>query len=147
MSRKLPRSFFWVDQKLIREGLWLKLCPASRLSYIALAASCDRDGVSIWSRSKLMELAGVQDPEQWQTILTELETFRLIEPVAGHSPAAIRLLTLGSDGEVPRSSSHAPSQVTSPGQHASPLTVHTHTTVYLGGSPDRTSHAEPRAAD
>jgi hypothetical protein len=155
MSRKLPRSFFWVDQQMIRSGLWLKLAAHSRLAYIALAASCDREGVSIWSRSKLMALSEVHDPDDFQACLIELGGHGLIELLPDHSPPAIRLLPLEPDSPAkasPGPAAAVESQALSeklgaaPGS-SGPITVHTQTTVYVGIPGGRPTHAEPRTAD
>jgi hypothetical protein len=147
MSRKLPRAFFWIDQEIIRSGLWLKLSPAARLAYLAIVATCDRQGVSIWSRNKLMELSSCSDPEDWYTKIVELETHRLIETLQGHSPPAIRVIELTTantaavDGTSPRSSSSSDPH---PSRQIPPIVVHTHTTIHLG---EKSNHVEPRNSD
>lgn len=93
--RKLSRSFFWIDQELIRSGVWLKMSSAARLSYVALVASVNKDGTSLWGETKLLTLAGVNESE-WVLSLGELVGFRLVEvPAAGE--VGIKVLGLGSD--------------------------------------------------
>jgi hypothetical protein len=148
MGRRLPRAFFWIDQSLIRGGVWLKLSAEARLAYIALSASCDRQGVSIWSRSKLMELSACKDPEDWRGRLVELESYRLIEPLPEHSPPAILLVEL--DPELSRSAggdraaSNQMSATWAGGAPTAPIVVHTQTTIHLGG---KSTHAEPGSSD
>ena len=141
MSRKLPRSFFWVDQQIVRDGRWMKLGCHARLAYIAIAASCDRDGLSIWSRSKLMELAGCKDPEDWQSQVIELHGHGLIEVLLENTPRAIRLLSL--DGIV-----QEPERPTSPSRIRSaerPIVIHTHTSIHLAG--EKGTHVESGNSD
>jgi hypothetical protein len=148
MSRRLPRSFFWIDQSMIRSGAWQRLSAEVRLAYVALAASCDREGLSIWSAPKLMELAACRDRDEWSARVSELESQKLIERVPESSPPAIRIMEFEApvrgpiaEGEVPRSTaSSAPSSPMA----APPIIVHTQTTIHLGGAP---SHVEPRTAD
>lgn len=81
--RKLARSFFWIDQDLVRSGLWLKLSNVERLAYVALAASVNRDGVSLWGSEKLISLAGLSRQE-WEISLTKLVEWNLARlPAAG----------------------------------------------------------------
>lgn len=152
MSRRLPRSFFWVDQHLIRSGTWLKLSASARLAYIAVAASCDRQGVSIWSRSKLMELSACPDPGDWMPRIQELMGHGLIEILPENSPPAIRLIEF----QVENPESVAPStNRTGPPSRClppspSPIVVHTHTTIHLGDAPHTggdAAHVEPRSSD
>lgn len=139
MSRKLPRSFFWVDQQLIRSGTWLKLCPQSRLAYIAISASVDREGISIWSRSKLMELSGCLTPEDLQQSLIELETHRLIESLAEQIPPAIRLCSLDPGEEEVSTRATGIGRTQHQRTPSSPLIIHT--TVHVGGE---LRNVEPR---
>lgn len=153
MSRPLPRAFFWLDQQLVRSGIWLKLSPQARLAYIALCASCDRQGVSIWSRAKLMQLSACQDPEEWQRLLVELESHQLVERMVDHSPPALRLVPLQSEGMsagMPTSRAAADAlTAATPSESAklapmagpSPIVVHTHTTIHFGAGKTE-SHAE-----
>jgi len=153
MSRRLPRAFFWIDQNLIRSGAWGKLSAEARLAYVAVSASCDRDGVSIWSRAKLMELSAIPDPDAWRERLLELEIHRLIEPLPEHSPPAIRLVELNREAAaeaVSRPPSDAERAPSSPMAGwggpvpAAPIIVHTQTTIHLGGKP---THVEPGNPD
>lgn len=141
MSRRLPRSFFWIDQSVIRSGAWQRLSAEARLAYVALAASCDREGLSIWSSPKLMELAACLERESWGARISELESCALVERVVDHSPPAIRLKELDSSArgdvaEAPRPSPAPPTQFTTP--------IIVQTTIHLGGNG---SHAESRKAD
>lgn len=136
MSRRLPRSFFWIDQQMIRNGQWMKLSPGARLAYVALSASCDREGLSIWSRSKLMGLSGCQNPEDWQYQLVELESERLIEPAPDQVPPGIRVLELESETSASGKQSFSGAQSFPTGASpipAGPIVVHTQTTIHLGG--------------
>lgn len=101
MSRRLSRSFFWIDQQLIRGGHWSRINAASRLLYVALAASCDRQGVSLCSCGKLMELSAIRDHATIQESLVALESMRLIEVRSEQIPPAIVLLPLDAAGDVP----------------------------------------------
>jgi hypothetical protein len=131
MSRRLPRSFFWIDQNLIRSGIWLKLSAEGRLAYIALAASCDREGVSIWSAPKLMELSACSEREEWGTRIAELENQGLIERIPDTAPPAIRLREFETPAPRPESDTFRP--VSAPrALSTAPIVVQT--TIHLGGS-------------
>jgi hypothetical protein len=138
MSRRLPRSFFWIDQQVVRSGIWGALSCVARLAYVALSASVDREGVSIWSKAKLMELAACQDPDEWSRALNELESRRLIESVSENVPPAIRLLNLEPISEQRDSALSAGKGIPPPS--TAPIIVHTHTIVRVGGE---AAHAEP----
>lgn len=134
MGRKLPRAFFWMDQQLIRGGVWIKLSSQARLAYVALCASCDREGLSIWSRSKLMELSSCQEPEQWHDSVIELEAQQLILSHPDHIPPAIQLLPLPFDGKAMSISEVSPDTSRHEKQSTSqPIVIHTQTTIQLGG--------------
>jgi|SRR5215210_1732230 len=135
MARKLSRSFFWIDQQIIRSGVWMKLSPQARLAYVAISASVDREGLSIWHPTKLMELAGIKQPEEFDGSLGELIEHRLIESLSTHVPAAIRLCVLpfGESEDAPTNYGRKPSN---PSQ-TTPIVIHTHTTVQVGGEPPR----------
>jgi len=137
MSRRLPRSFFWIDQNVIRSGAWLRLSAEARLAYISIAASCDREGLSIWSVPKLMALSGCLERENWNERVSELESHQLIDRVPEHSPPALRIRELeGSHREVPdKSETLRPSSSPHTGSCVAPqpIIVHTQTTIHLGG--------------
>jgi hypothetical protein len=140
-----------MDQHLIRGGVWLKLSAAARLAYVALAASCDRQGVSIWSRPKLMELSACLNPDEWGERIRELESHGLVESLPSSSPPAIRLIDLEGSGlttgvEIrPSPTSTPPVTPTS----AWPFVVHTQTTISLGNPSrgGRPADVEPRNPD
>ena len=77
--RRIPKSFFWIDQALIRSGVWEKLSGQARLTFVALSATCDREGLSVWSAQKLQSLSATADAEAFGSSLSELEVARLIE--------------------------------------------------------------------
>ena len=145
MSRNLPRSFFWIDQHLIRSGIWLNLGAEARLTYIAIAASCDRQGISIWSRNKLMELSACKDPEEWEPRISELLDHKLIELLPENSPPAIRLI--GFQSESPNTGRTGPHRL--PDTIPAPVIVHTYTTINLGNtrSEGTAPHVESRNSD
>jgi hypothetical protein len=140
-----------MDQHLIRGGVWLKLSAAARLAYVALAASCDRQGVSIWSPQKLMELSACLNPDEWGERVRELESHGLVESVPSSSPPAIRLIDLTGDGvttgiEIRPNPTSPPPVIPAP---AWPFVVHTQTTISLGSPPrgGNPAHVEPRSSD
>ena len=144
--RRLPRSFFWIDQSVIRSGAWLRLSAEARLAYVALAASCDREGISIWSVPKLMELSGSSgEHENWHVRVSELEREALIERVPEHSPPAIRLREFEAHARPGALDTGmikpSPLQSTST---AAPIVVHTQTTIHFGGT---LTHVESRKTD
>ena len=133
MGRKLPRAFFWIDQQLIRSGVWIKLSPQARLAYIALSASCDRDGMSIWSRSKLMGLSACEQPERWRDLIIELETNALIVSHPENVTPAIELLPIEQEAKSGAGpANHAEGFKQQRYNTEQPLVIHTHTTIHLG---------------
>jgi hypothetical protein len=138
MSRRLPRAFFWVDQQIIRLGIWTKLSPLARLTYISLSASVDREGISIWSHHKLRELSGCCDRDELNRCLGELAEHSLIERFDEQIPPAIRLCNLQSEGN--ESQTKLPDHTTKaqsakrPSEGAASVIVHTHTTIHLGST-------------
>lgn len=125
----MPRSFFWIDQHIIRSGIWMRVSASARLTYVAIAASADREGLSIWSGRKLMELTGDLVQEEFERNLNELDRMQLIERVGGgpgESPG-IRIVSFTTSEETtPQSSTFK--------QNKSAGSVVVHTTVYLGES-------------
>jgi hypothetical protein len=151
MGRRLPRSFFWIDQNVIRSGAWQRLSAEARLAYVALAASCDREGLSIWSVPKLMELAACRDREEWGARLTELEIQNLIERMPEHSPPAIHIKEIGAplrnpnqEAVLPRASVVPHASLAATPSAAAPMIIHTQTTIHVGGA---AHHVEPGKAD
>ena len=131
MARRMPKSFFWIDQKLIRSGLWMKLTATGKLFYVALSAACDRDGRCSWGKPKLAELAGGTESDL-DCGMTELSSHRLIEVEDEHG-FAVRLLSLEEESAA---SEATPVKAKS---EAAPVTVHTHLTINLGNHAERRS--------
>lgn len=133
--RQMARSFFWIDQQLIRSGQWAQLSIGAKLAYVALAASVDRQGVSQWSRAKLMLLTGASELTELAKSLIELQEHKLIALPPVDSSVEIRVLSLeaestGLKAGPPRSSPSSDVVVS-----AVPATmVIVHTTVHIGGS-------------
>ena len=46
MGRPISRSFFWIDQAIVRTGLWVSISTEAVMVYVALSASVDRNGIS-----------------------------------------------------------------------------------------------------
>ncbi len=129
--RKVPRSFFWIDQQVIRSGLWQRLSTEAKLAYVALAASVDREGISLWGSKKIMELMGKVEPEIFDSTLSELEGLKLI--VRGNElDPGLRLLNLATEAEAIRSQSTESMSLSRP-KVAQPIVIQTTTTVTLGG--------------
>jgi hypothetical protein len=134
--RRVPRSFFWIDQRVIRGGLWGQMSMGAKLAYVALAASVDRQGVSQWSRRKLMELAGGSAPLEFDQQLKELEGLRLVALPAEGAVAEIRMLNIDGDQDLQATQGSLEtgikrSQVMANG---SSIVVHTQTVVRIGAS-------------
>lgn len=132
--RKLAKSFFWIDQELVRSGVWTRLPGVARLVYIALAASVNRDGVSLWGQEKLIALAGCSK-EDWETSLVSLTEFHLVQ-LPGVGDIGISLLSLDQQ----ESSQGAKTAADSNNQgnkivfeSRGPLVLKTVTTVEFGG--------------
>ena len=132
MARRMPRSFFWIDQKLIRTGLWLKLSADAKLVYVALSAACDREGRCLMARPRLSDLAGISNDID-QT-LKELFGLALVE--VNHDPHfSVQMLSLDEEALA----AEMPSQPAQAGASAGPpsVVVHTHLTVNLGEHVER----------
>ena len=128
--RKLSKSFFWIDQEIVRSGLWSKMSARARLCYVALVASVNREGLSLWGELKLSELAGVTK-EEWADVLSELSLSHLIElPSAGE--IGIQVLPLNHDDASPSGESKSLSRFESQGG-CRPILVRTVTTVEMDG--------------
>lgn len=138
--RKLARSFFWIDQELVRSGLWLKLPLESRLAYVALAASVNKDGISLWGEEKLLQLAGIK-AEEWIQSLTLLIEFKLIKmPESGE--CGIHLLNCSQKGTEALEKNNQSTLNGVLKTKNGPFILKTITTVELGDSNVNTKDAE-----
>jgi hypothetical protein len=131
--RKLARSFFWIDQELLRSGLWLKLSVVERLVYIALAASVNRDGVSLWGSEKLLTLASCTKLE-WEESIAKLIEYNLIQPPQSGEVGIILLsFDRNQDEEQSQKSREAMNAKKSSNLESRlPIIIKTTTTVELG---------------
>lgn len=131
--RKLARSFFWIDQELLRSGLWLKLSAIERLVYIALAASVNRDGVSLWGCEKLLTLACCTKIE-WEECIVKLTEYNLIQsPPSGE----IGIILLSLDQSIDDDQSHKSRESMNIKKNSNfesrlPMVIKTTTTFELG---------------
>lgn len=129
--RKMARSFFWIDQQIIRSGTWQRLTKEAKLSYVVLAASADREGVSQWGPQKLTELIGEVEFENFYKSLSELEEHSLIirSDEGPRLGVAILSLSEGREHFMPKHQQVIASAVASP---RAPIIIHTTTTVTVG---------------
>lgn len=127
MARRMPRSFFWIDQKLIRSGLWMRLTTTGKLFYVVLSAAADRDGRCHWGKTKLVELAGGTEHD-FEGGIAELSGHRLIK-VADELSFVVEILSLEDDSSIENPQVPAKSLKSSP--EPTPVVVHTHLTVNL----------------
>ncbi len=131
--RKLARSFFWIDQELLRSGLWLKLSTVDRLVYIALAASVNRDGVSLWGNEKLQALASCTQTD-WDESIIKLTEHNLIQgPKSGENG----IILLSFDRSHDEDQTQKPRELSSSRKSSNfesrlPIFIKTTTTVELG---------------
>ena len=126
MARRIPRSFFWIDQKLMRSGLWMKLTTTGKLFYVVLSAAADRDGRCHWGKHKLTELAGGTEHD-FESGIAELSGHRLIK-MADEIGFIIEILSLEDDPSQPENPL-VPAK--SDAQSSAPVVVHAHMTVNL----------------
>jgi hypothetical protein len=104
------------------------------LVYIALAASVNRDGVSLWGQEKLIALAGCST-EDWEASLVNLSKYCLVQ-LPGADEIGISLLSLEQQEFRPVAKTTADSN-----NHGNkivfesrgPLVLKTVTTVEFGG--------------
>lgn len=131
--RKLARSFFWVDQDLLRSGLWLKLSAVERLVYIALAASVNRDGISLWGSEKLLTLACCTKLE-WEECIAKLIEHKLVQlPQSGEIGIILLSLDRAEDYDLLQKPSEAVNSKKNLNHGARlPIVIKTTTTVELG---------------
>lgn len=61
--RQLPARFSWMDQRFVREGHLKELGAESACLYLFLVTVGDRNGVSWYSSSKIVELSAIADLE------------------------------------------------------------------------------------
>ena len=139
--RKVPRSFFWIDQQIIRSGLWLKLSTEAKLAYVVIAASADREGISHWGSKRMLAMVGPIEVEVFDKSLQELEALQLIVLGTTEAPG-IRLLNILNEADLNRPSAPPSSDVVRAQSAATPIIIHTTTTVTLGES-----RAEPRSSN
>lgn len=125
--RKMARSFFWIDQQIIRSGIWQKLSMEAKLSYVALSASADREGLCQWGPQKLIEQIGNVGIEGFNKSLGELEALNLIARGDLERPG-IELLNLSMTEERERQLSVPANNV----RAKAPIIIHTTTTVTVG---------------
>lgn len=126
--RKMARSFFWIDQQIIRSGIWQKLSMEAKLSYVAISASADREGLCQWGSQKLIDQIGAVAAEVFNKSLEELEALNLIARGGAERPG-IELLNLSVNDDQ--------RQLPSPANNVrakSPIFIHTTTTVTVGTS-------------
>ena len=126
MARRMPRSFFWIDQKLIRSGLWMKLSTMGKLFYVVLSAAADREGRCHWGKTKLAELAGGTE-QDFESGITELSGHRLIKVMDEF--AFVEILSFEDEGSSETSQVALKSLKSDTG--SAPVVVHTHLTVNL----------------
>jgi hypothetical protein len=138
--RKMARSFFWIDQQIIRSGIWQQLSQEAKLVYVAVAASVDREGISQWGQAKLMGLVGKIEAADFEKSLSELEVQNLVGRGTADKPS-LMLLGLSDEREKLLASPSHPAA--SANQRVKPpIVIYTTTTVTLGAG-----HAECADAD
>lgn len=125
--RKMARSFFWIDQHIIRSGIWQKLSMEAKLSYVVISASADREGFCQWSHQKLIEQIGEVALESFTKSLEDLESLSLIARGGPERPG-IELLNLSVVDE----KGHQSSSPANNNRAKAPIIIHTTTTVTLG---------------
>jgi hypothetical protein len=75
--RRLPKSFGWVDQRLLSEGYLGELSPEATKLYLFLALVSDREGLSFYSDRSVMDRLGLSG-SQLETARHELVRHRLV---------------------------------------------------------------------
>lgn len=124
--RKMARSFFWIDQQIIRSGIWQRLSMEAKLSYVAISAGANREGHCQWGPQKLIEQIGKIAIESFTKSLEELEATNLIARGGPENPG-IELLNLSAVHDERQSS-----MPTSNIRLRAPIIIHTTTTVTVG---------------
>ncbi len=124
--RKIARSFFWIDQQIIRSGIWQKLSMEAKLSYVAISAGANREGYCQWGPQKLIEQIGKLEIESFNKSLEELEATSLISRGSPGESPGIELLSLSAVSEL------QPSLPAVNTRSKTPIIIHTTTTVTVG---------------
>jgi hypothetical protein len=57
--RTIPRSFGWVDHRLLRDGYLASLTPEDLGVYLFLVLAANRDGVSFYRKDKIAHTLGL----------------------------------------------------------------------------------------
>jgi hypothetical protein len=57
--RTLPKSFSWIDRRLLTEPFLVPLAPEEIALYFFLVTAADRQGMSFWSPGKIQDRLGL----------------------------------------------------------------------------------------
>jgi hypothetical protein len=85
--RTVPRSFAWIDHRLLRDGYLATMTHHDQALYLFLALAADRHGVSFYRKEKVCDVLGL-DFTQFEIARDRLIAMKLIafEPYSVISP-------------------------------------------------------------
>ena len=85
--RTVPRSFAWIDHRLLRNGYLATMTHHDQGLYLFLALAADRNGVSFYRKEKVCNVLGL-DFAQFEIARDRLTAMKLIafEPYSVISP-------------------------------------------------------------
>ncbi len=75
--RRVPKTFSWVDHRLVRKRRIDGRTPQALALYLFLLTVADADGLSWWGEAAIMERLGL-DQSWFRTARAELESSELI---------------------------------------------------------------------
>ncbi len=102
--RQVPRSFAWIDHRLLRNGYQEVMSHQDQALYLFLALAADRHGVSFYRKEKICRFLGL-DFGEFEVAKDRLIDFRLIAfaPYSAVSPNGFyQILPLEADRHVAR---------------------------------------------
>ena len=81
--RRIPKSFSWVDHRIVRDGYVKRCSPQALALYLFLLAVADADGLSYWSDKSVRKMLSVDESmfDIARTQLIELELIAYEKPL------------------------------------------------------------------
>ncbi|NCD17575.1 MAG: hypothetical protein EOL91_09765 [Actinobacteria bacterium] len=75
--RRIPRSFSWIDHRLVREDHLSNLSHEAQALYLFLVTVSDAEGLSYYSDGKVTRILNMAEPQLWHA-RNQLRSARLI---------------------------------------------------------------------
>jgi hypothetical protein len=97
-TRKVPRSFAWIDHRIRSEGFLQRMSPEDIGLYLFLALAADRNGLSCWRLDRIERTVPYFDRESlWEarTRLCELDLIAYLPWRRGDPDGSYQVLSVG----------------------------------------------------